>query len=421
MIANPDYAKQVLFKHDMFPKMDLLKGVEGTLLYKFSGGPNIFIANGHDWRAQRTVVSPAFHRSMPIRMFGELAISLFKTMDKMSETIEVTGLIRRYTLDAIGKAGFGFDFNATVDPKSKWVEIYDSINDGLQDPLFFMFPSFDHQWLWLFPKRKAIHDKLDIFLKMMDNVITTKRKDIRQGKVTNDNLEEHEKDILTLMIEAEERGEGILTDTDLKSNLCFFFLAGHDTTLNALSLAIYYLAIHPEIQQRAREEAMHILGKEPVDIAPTLEQTKEMTFINQIIKETLRIHPTAPQVVPRITQQDSVFGDKFIPKGSRVSVDIYCMHHYNKVWPDAETFNPDRFSGNEHTQHGISWLSFSSGARQCLGMNFSLAEQRVVLSMLLRKYDWSLPKDSIHKHGVLTSGLFLAGPKDLEITFKKRY
>lgn len=71
----------------------------------------------------------------------------------------------------------------------------------------------------------------------------------------------------------------------IQSNLCLFFIAGHDTTANTISFAIYYLAKYPEIQQRAREEARSILGDSPKNIIPTVEDTKKMDYINQIIKE----------------------------------------------------------------------------------------------------------------------------------------
>lgn len=97
----------------------------------------------------------------------------------------------------------------------------------------------------MFPKRQHVHKKMDEFLTMLDDVIQAKRKALSEGRVTNDALDENERDLLTLMIESENRGEGKLTDEELKANLCLFFFAGHDTTSSALSFAIYHLAKHP--------------------------------------------------------------------------------------------------------------------------------------------------------------------------------
>lgn len=80
---------------------------------------------------------------------------------------------------------------------------------------------------------------------MLDEVIEQKRKLVDEGIVTNDNFDENERGLLTLMIESEKRGDGIITNTELRSNLCLFFFAGPDTTSNALSFTLYHLAKHP--------------------------------------------------------------------------------------------------------------------------------------------------------------------------------
>lgn len=111
-----------------------------------------------------------------------------------------------------------------------------------------------------------------------------------------------------------------------------------------------------------------------------------MTYINQIMKETLRLNDPAPRVVPRKVTEDTVLSGTFIPKGSMVTVNIYNVHHVDKIWKDSAKFNPDRFAedgeANRDAGEGMTWLPFGNGARQCLGMNFSLNEQRVLLSML---------------------------------------
>lgn len=111
-----------------------------------------------------------------------------------------------------------FDFNAITDENNEWVQRYSQINIGLRDPKFHFFPSFDTKWLSWFPQRAKVHKELDIFLSMLDDVIAKKREAIKQG-LTNDALEENERDLLGLMIEAEERGEGIMDNEELKVHL----------------------------------------------------------------------------------------------------------------------------------------------------------------------------------------------------------
>ncbi|KAI7899442.1 cytochrome P450 [Cokeromyces recurvatus] len=426
-IANPADAKFILLKHDLFPKANMMAGAgKRTLTGKFMDSANILFSNGHIWKSQRMIANPAFRRSMPVKLFGKLTVDLFKVVDDMPETVEVTDLMERWTLDAIGKAGFGFDFNAIREKDNPWVNSYNMINKGIQDPLYLLFPLLDSTLLGLFPKRKRIHLEMDKFLKMIDHVILNKREDMKNNQ-PNEDLEENERDLLSLMIEGENRGEGILTNGELKSNLCLFFLAGHETTTNALSFIIYYLAKYPHIQQKARDEAIRILGDEPFDILPTADQLKQIVYINQVIKETLRLNGPTIGVLPRIVSEDIVLPSGVpVPKGVGITVDIFNIHHCEKYWTNPDQFDPERFNENygkdvRKSGEGLTYLPFGNGARQCLGMNFSLVEQRVMLLMLLRKYVWNLPDDSIHKDKIITAGMFIIAPQNLKITFQRRY
>ncbi|KAI9345055.1 cytochrome P450 [Pilaira anomala] len=423
-VANPEAAKHVLLKHDLFPKTALAHEYKDTLNSKFAMGPNILMLNGHSWKSQRKVTNPAFRRSVPIKLFGSLTQELFKSMETMDESVNFSDLMERWTLEVIGKAGFGFEFNAIHDRDSEWVTRYNKLSDALRDPLYFLFPVLDAKFRWLFPQRQKIHQEMKLFSNMLNKIIQHKKEMIKNG-VKNDVLEDNERDLLSLMIESGKEGNEALSDEELMSNLCIFFLAGHDTTANALSFAIHYLAENQDIQEKARQEAITILGDEPYDILPTLEDTKKMKYINQIMKETLRINGPASRVVPRIASEDTVLSDTFIPKGTILTVNIFDIQHSSTIWNDPDTFNPDRFSedgeGNRSAGEGWSWLPFGNGARQCIGMNFSLNEQRVMISMLLRKFTWTTPENSKHKNGLITGGVGIIGPADLDIAFRKRY
>ncbi|KAG0173233.1 cytochrome P450-dit2 [Apophysomyces sp. BC1034] len=409
---------------DIFPKIDVIHGREGTLGVRFTRGPNLVFLNGGDWKKQRKIANPAFHRSMPVHLFGTLTQNLFKTMDKMDDTVDITDLMERWTLDAIGKAGFAFDFNSIEKPNSQWVTTYNNVMKGHNDPLFNFFPALEQKFLWLFPSRQKVHRDLTDFNTMLDNVIAHKRQALKDN-IPNPNLQDNEKDLLTLMIESEINGEGALSDEELKSNLSVFFVAGHDTTANALSFAIYYLAVHQDVQQKAREEALNILGDDPIDVLPTVEQTKQMEYINMVMKETLRLNGPAGEVFPRTVTKDIELGGIIVPKGAQMSVDIYSLHRNPHVWKNPDEFQPERFApGNEAENKmggGMSWIPFSSGGRQCIGMNFSLAEQRVLLAMLVRKFTWKLPENSIHKEELLTTSQGVQTAGKLQISFAKRY
>jgi cytochrome P450 len=232
--------------------------------------------NGDHWKSQRKVANPAFHRAMPVKLFARLTLEMFDVIEASGNpVINISDFMERWTLDAIGNAGFGkflnkswailtpcigFNFNAVAEKDNSWVSMYDIIQKALQEPFYFLLPAFDTKYRWMFPKRQEAHQQLDRFTEMLEQIIVKKREAIENGTNQNESLEENEKDLLTLMIEAEANGEGIMSNKELKvrtqrflaksdfffqDNLAIFFLAGHDTTSSTLSSVFYYLAVNP--------------------------------------------------------------------------------------------------------------------------------------------------------------------------------
>ncbi|OZJ04077.1 hypothetical protein BZG36_03385 [Bifiguratus adelaidae] len=282
-------------------------------------------------------------------------------------------------------------------------EEWKTSQDGQSSPINFVFPWLDAYLCKVSRSRREVHDQVDFLNELFEEIIAKKRAAIRDTNVRG--IADADKDLLTMMLEANEEVDPSkrLSDVEIRSDLAIFFIAGHDTTSTALTFALYHLAVNPDIQQRAREECIRVLGDAPEDIIPTADQLKELTYLNQVIQETLRLNPPATGISQRLVAEDTDLGECFIPKGAVASLDIWALHHNPKVWDDPEKWNPDRFApgGEYENKDSFSWLPFGHGQRQCIGMQFSLAEQRVFLSMLLRKYDISLPKDSIHANGLV--------------------
>ncbi|CAG8522096.1 18854_t:CDS:2, partial [Acaulospora morrowiae] len=235
-----------------------------------------------------------------------------------------------------------------------------------------------------------------------------KKKQANNDSVLTKNLTELEstdlenKDLLHYLLKAETDETNLkkaLTTEELLNDLKVFLIAGHDSTASALSATLYYLGKNPDCQQKAREEVIKIMGDEKRDIIPTLNQIKEMKYINMVINETLRIHPPAPGLNARVTQKETSLGEYVLPKGQVVIPNLYALHHSKKLWGDEPyRFQPERFADSEgNTLQSYKFTPFGGGVRICIGMNFSLAEQRVFLAMLVRKYRWTIPKETIHK------------------------
>ncbi|KAG0172006.1 cytochrome P450-dit2 [Apophysomyces sp. BC1015] len=327
----------------------------------------------------------AFQRASPVGLFGELTKRMFLTMEELGSTINAVDLFERLGLDVIGNAGFGFNFNALGDKHNKWVQLYESIRYGVANPIYILLPSLDTKFVHWFPKRMALHNNMTEFFNMIDQMINARRAALREEK--SHDKENAEVDLLTAMLESDIGGQDDLSNESLRSDLCIFFLAGHETTANVLASVLYETACKQEIQDKMRKEALDMLGSDPVDVIPTLEQTRKMQYINMVIKETSRMHPPLLSVSIRTAQDDCYVGETFVPKGSYVSVDMNGLMRNPKIWKNPNEFDPERFApGGEADQQAssLSWIPFSSGARQCAGMSFSMAQQRTVLSMMCK-------------------------------------
>jgi cytochrome P450 len=133
---------------------------------------------------------------------------------------------RRFTLDVIGLAAFDYDFEALDTPANEKVDNYNHIMDGIVKPIYIFMPILEKRFLWALPKRRELHRKMDDMNKLFYSVIEQKRHTLASKK---DSVEDAEKDLLTLMLEASEESteaQRRLSDTELRDNLAIFFLAG---------------------------------------------------------------------------------------------------------------------------------------------------------------------------------------------------
>lgn len=421
-IASPIAAKHVLMKAESNPKSHDFLDMMGpnSPFVQFLGYDTVGIANGQDWKRQRKVLNPAFHRSMPIKTMASVIPSLFSYIEKNNGTVSISLLMKDFTLDILGLAIFGFEFKALQGDPENWTSTYALVNEGLFDPLLNVMGSFSFLLTLLFPEKRKQMDAVSRLNAKLAQLAEQKRKEVQEG--LHADKPENEKDLVTLMLEAEQANEAI-KDEELRHNIAGFFLAGHDTTAHTLSFCLYNLAKNKAVQQKLRQEIINHMGDEPMDVEPTLEQLKEMEYLNLVIKENLRLAGPADNLLPRVAKEDIIIDGTLIPKGTTLNIDIFAIHHDPRYWADADQFIPERFAkgGEQENHEGLTWLPFSNGARQCIGMNFSLTEQRLVLAMLVRKYEISVPENSIHYDHVIIGDASTRAPDSLELSFTKRY
>ena len=192
------------------------------------------------------------------------------------------------------------------------------------------------------------------------------------------------KDLLALMLKARDPETGNpLTTEEIVSQSFTFYFAGHDTTGHTIAWTLYEIAQHPEVEEKVHEELARVLGDKD---APSYEEAGKLTYLQWVIKETLRIHPPVGSF-SRFTTETTDIAGVTLPADCNVTVSILAVHNSELVWPEPWRFRPERFSEEESEgRDQYAWMPFSVGERNCIGINFAIMEVRTVVAVLCQKY-----------------------------------
>jgi cytochrome P450/NADPH-cytochrome P450 reductase len=216
---------------------------------------------------------------------------------------------------------------------------------------------------------------------VVDRLITERRAD-PEALMTK-------RDLLNYMLTGADKQTGErLDDVNIRHQILTFLIAGHETTSGLLSFAIYFLLKHPDVLARAYEEVDAVLGTDP-DGIPVLAQVRKLGYVTQILKESLRLWPTAPafSVYPR--EDTTIAGRYPVSQGENIMVLLPMLHRDRAVWgDDAEEFRPERFAADlEKRLPPHAFKPFGNGQRACIGQQFAMQEATLVLGMILRRFE----------------------------------
>jgi cytochrome P450 len=189
----------------------------------------------------------------------------------------------------------------------------------------------------------------------------------------------------TLMDARYSDGEG-MSDSLILSESMQLLVAGHETSSNALSWLFYLLSSRPDCLERVRQEFDAVLGEAPLGYA----DVPKFEYTTQVICEGLRLYPPF-WMIDRMAVADDRVGELAIPRGSTLIVYVYGAHHAPRYWQNPENFDTERFTkANDKLRTPFTFLPFGGGPRGCIGGNYAMLQILMILSDLLRKYDFQL-------------------------------
>ncbi|XP_071696338.1 flavonoid 3'-monooxygenase-like [Rutidosis leptorrhynchoides] len=234
-------------------------------------------------------------------------------------------------------------------------------------------------------KMKKLHVRFDSFL---SKILEEHKKGNYNGSGHSDLLST----LISLKDDVNEVG-GKLSDVEIKALLLNLFTAGTDTSSSTVEWAIAELIRHPQLMKQAREEIDTIVGK---DRLVTELDLNRLTFLQAIVKETFRLHPSTPLSIPRIAAESCEVDGYYIPKGSTLLVNVWAIARDPKMWTDPLKFNPTRFLAEGEKANAdvkgndFEVIPFGAGRRICVGMSLGLRMVQLLVGTLIQTFDWEL-------------------------------
>ncbi|KAL6857087.1 hypothetical protein ACP4OV_018469 [Aristida adscensionis] len=394
VVTSPRAAQAVLRTHDHVFASRPPSTVADALVY---GSSDVaFAPYGEHWRQVRKLVTThllAAKKVQSNRLARQEEVRL--VMDKIREAVAVdmSEMMNTFANDIACRAVSGKFFRAEGRNKlfRELIEINSILFGGfnLEDYFPWLANSLGFLTRLVRSKTNEARQRWD---ELLEKII--KDHEIRQSSSHLEaGGEQDESDFIDVLLSVQH--EYGITRDHIKAILMDMFFAGTDTSSLVLELAMAELMRNPEVMKKLQDEIMDNTpkGQEMVEE----DNLANMTYLRAVVKETLRLHPPAPLLLPRLSLADCDVEGYTVPSKTRVIINAWAIGRNAEFWENAEEFIPDRFmeGGSAATidfkGKDFQFLPFGAGRRICPGVNFGLATTEIMLANLVYCFDWGLP------------------------------
>lgn len=406
IVSSPNLAREVLKDHDItFANRDV---PDVARIAAYGGSDIAWSPYGPEWRMLRkvcvlkmlsnsTLDSVYELRRREVRniisyIYGKPG-SLINVGEQTFLTIlnVVTSMLWGGTVPGEERGRLGAEFRRVV---ADMTELLGAPN--ISD-FFPALARFDLQGL--VKKMSGLAPKFDqIFDRMIEKQLSADALGDRAGASS--------KDFLQFLLKVKDEGDvkTPLTMTQIKALLMDMVVGGSDTSSNAIEFAFAEVMNKPEVMRKAQDELDRVVGEDDI-----VEEShiRKLPYLHAIMKESLRLHPVLPLLIPHCPSETCTIGGFSVPKGARVFVNVWAVHRDPSIWENPLEFKPERFLNTKFDYSGsdFNYFPFGSGRRICAGI--AMAERMFLyfLATLLHSFDWRLPQgkkmDLTEKFGIV--------------------
>ncbi|AET00662.2 cytochrome P450 71D10 [Medicago truncatula] len=384
IVSSPEIAKEIMKTHDL-TFSDRPNLLLATIL-TYNATDVIFSKYGERWRQLRKICVVELLSAKRVQSFRstrEDEVSNLATSITASEgsIVNLTHKIFSMTYGITTRAAFGKRSKHQQSFKSAVEEIV-SLLGGIC--IVDLYPSI--KLLQCVSRAKAKMEKLHKEIDMILQDIIDDHKSIHK----EDSNEEYLVDVLLKIQQENYHSQHPLTDDNIKSIIQDIFDAGTETSSTTVLWAISEMVKNPKVMEEAQAEVRRVFDRKGFVDETELHQ---LIYLKSVIKETMRLHPTVPLLLPRESRERCQINGYEIPAKTRVMVNAWAIGRDPRYWVDAESFKPERFVNSPIDFKGtdFEYIPFGAGRRMCPGIAFALPNVELPLASLLYHFDWKLP------------------------------
>ncbi|CAO1416686.1 unnamed protein product [Diamesa tonsa] len=373
ILSDPDDVQTILNSPNSMEKADFYDFFQCTF--------GLFTSAVKIWKTHRKPLNQSFSVTNVqsfVPIFNRNSSVLLDVLNKeaaIGEHFDVYPLMSRASLDMILCTSLGVDFKVQTDKNCKLMEALEALEELINTRMFTVWHHSDFIYKFTSGFRKELHYR--------DELNKTVMQVVKKMKNTEIDEEDGPKIFIKQLLKLKKQQPDVFHEQAILDEILTFIVAGTETTAVTLSWTLLMIAMHPEVQNKMMNELDHVLGNSD-DI--TYEDTLELNYMEQVIKESLRIYTFSP-VLLRKTTGDVQLKNIVIPKGVTLAIDLHNLHRGEDCYKEPNEFNPDHFASTvDNQRHLYSFIPFSCGPRNCVGMRYAWISMKVQLAHILRKF-----------------------------------
>ncbi|XP_024930844.3 desmethyl-deoxy-podophyllotoxin synthase-like [Ziziphus jujuba] len=392
IITSPRMAREIMKTHDLcFAQRPQLVA---TQVLTFGGSDIAFAPYGDYWRQIRKVCVKELLSVKRVQSFSSIredeVWNLIQTIRSSAGPINFTEKLFSLASSITCRTAFG-NKRQNQDEFISLAEEGISLTGGFDLAEFFPSNKFLQMIRWRATnKLKKVHCKAD---QILENIIYEHRQRQMTEKNGEDESTPREEDLVDVLLRLQQSGgiEFAITTDNIKAVIWDIFSAGTDTSSTTVVWAVSELMKHPKVMEKAQAEVRKLCQGNKRLIHE--DDIQKLSYLKLVIKETLRLHPPVPLLLPRECREACKIDGYEIPLKTRVIVNAWAIGRDPEYWNDAESFIPERFGGSSIDYKGtdFEYIPFGAGRRMCPGIAFGMANVELPLANLLYHFNWKLP------------------------------